>query len=232
MSMTFITALRRSPFADAWATAQPSCVNLTDMLVPETFGRDACPEIALADLSYLRRSGCKGPDAAAWLKQQGIPTPDRHNRWLVHRGGVVARLGLTEYFMESGLQDDWVSGLHVGSATLTPVLRQDAALLLCGPRVHELLLQVCSYDFESLDLAAQEAVMTQMIGVSVLVILIARRPFSSYRLWCDPSFAHYLWTTLEGIAGELGGAPLGWRELRQFGIPYASISEPLSSLKA
>lgn len=212
-------AMRRSPFADAWAAAQPHCTTLARMSVPDAFTASQEMPVMLADMSFLSRVGFKGPGAAEWLATQLLPLPERHNRWLAHRGGLIARLGMTEYFLESSAVDDWTQQLPPAQhPQVAPVLRQDASLLLCGEQVNELLLQVCSYDFAALDSASDEAVMTQMIGVSVLMIAISNQPYPRYRLWCDPSFATYLWYHLSEIAAELGGGPVGWRQVQEFGL--------------
>ncbi len=216
-------ATRRSPFADAWATVQPQCTTLAGMSVPETFAAAYEMPVMLADMSFLPRIGCKGPGAAEWLATQQLRLPGKHNRWLAHRGGVIARLGMTEYFLESSAVDTWTEQFpQPQHPQVAPVLRQDASLLLCGERVHELLLQVCSYDCAALNPDDHEAVMTQMIGVSVLMIAVAHEPYPRYRLWCDPSFATYLWHHLSEIAAELGGGPVGWRQLREFGLCFSN----------
>lgn len=47
--------------------------------------------------------------------------------------------------------------------------------------------------------------MTSMAGVGVLVIRRSDLETPCYRIWCDPTYAPYLWDTLAGIAAELGG---------------------------
>ncbi len=227
---------RRSPFTDAWSAAQPACVTLANMPVPEAFAtHDAA--VMLADLSFLSRTGFKGSAAASWLQAQSLVVPTLPNHWVAHRRGLVARLGMSEFFLESATADDWVSGLSApADLPVVPVLRQDAALLLCGERVHELLLQVCSYNFASLTAghstpAEQAVVMTQMLGISVLMLAIPHAALPVYRLWCDPSFATYLWRQLALIAAELEGGPVGWQQLQLAGIPcaFSAAHELISS---
>jgi sarcosine oxidase subunit gamma len=183
--------------------------------VPEEQARLAAA--ALADLSGLRRCGLKGPSAAQWLKAQGIEVPDAANRWADLPGdGVVARLGRSEFFLEDGPRGDAAQrvqqALGPGRDGVHPVVRQDAGIALLGPRGNEVLVQVCNVDFEAI--AQREAVMTQMAGVSVLAIRrdATHRDLGALRcvrLWCDPTFAPYLWDTLVGIAAELGGGVVG-----------------------
>ena len=166
--------------------------------------------VALADLSHLPKCGLKGPDAMQWLRDHDIEPPAEANRWLPLRsGGVIARLGRSEFFIEDGeggsVVENVRGALGNGASGVYPVIRQDAGIALVGPRVNELLLQTCNVNFAALDTGARVAVMTQMIGVSVLAIRVADEPQPRYRIWCDPTFAPYFWETLAEIAGELGG---------------------------
>jgi len=47
-------------------------------------------------------------------------------------------------------------------------------------------------------------VSTSMVGVAVTVIPNERAGQPFYRIWCDGTFAVYLWQTLLAIATELG----------------------------
>jgi sarcosine oxidase subunit gamma len=149
-----------------------------------------------------------------WLRDHGIDPPAEANRWLpLASGGVIARLGRSEFFIEDGAGGTNVSNIQTalgnGASGVYPVIRQDAGIALTGSRVNELLLQTCNVNFAALQTGAREAVMTQMIGVSVLAIRVADEPLPRYRIWCDPTFAPYFWETLAEIAVELGGGVMG-----------------------
>jgi len=168
--------------------------------------------VAVADLSALRRCGLKGPAAAEWLAARAIPVPSEANRWLeLPGGGVIARLGRTEFFLEDATDGRNVETTRVALADgidgVYPVARQDTAIALAGRRSGELLRQTCNVDFTRV--AADEAVMTQMVGVAVLVVRRDKGASPCYRIWCDPTFARYFWETLRGIAEELGGGAVG-----------------------
>ena len=170
--------------------------------------------VALADLSFLPRFGLKGPAAEQWLESQHIALPAKANSWVSLPGaGVIARLGRSEFFLEEGADADTVgeirTALGTGASGVYPVIRQDAGFALAGVRVNELLVQTCNVNFEEFGPEERDAVMTQMIGVSVLAIRISYQPMLCYRLWCDPTFAPYFWETLSEIAGELGGGVIG-----------------------
>ncbi|GAB4376898.1 MAG: hypothetical protein Kow00121_24960 [Elainellaceae cyanobacterium] len=170
--------------------------------------------LGIADLSCLARFGVKGASAADWLHSQGLPTPDRPNSWLdLPEGGLIARLGLTEFLIEDSIQSTIAASLSQACqsppAKVYPVLRQDLALALWGEAVPDLLRQTCNINFAALTLSDRPVVLTSMIGVAVTVIPNQRsdRPF--YRIWCDGTFGTYVWRTLLAIAEELGGGAVG-----------------------
>lgn len=170
--------------------------------------------VAVADLSCLDKAGIKGPQAARWLESAGINVPAQANTWTaLPGGGVIARLGRTEYFLEDGTTGDTASrvrdALGAGTSGVYPVIRQDAGIALLGRRVNELLVQTCNVNFRDLDSASRTVVMTMMVGVAVLVIRQDHQDLPGFRIWCDPTYAPYLWETLTGIAAELGGGPIG-----------------------
>jgi sarcosine oxidase subunit gamma len=178
----------------------------------------------IADASALVRMGLKGPRAAEWLAAAKISVPSYPNTWEPMNAaqaswGVIARLGSTELFLEDDADNPrigtLVDALGDGARHVYPVLREDRALVLGGRDVESsVLTQVCNVDFAALDLAANPVVMTLMIGVAVLVVPQVHEQSRRYRIWCDPSFGQYLWSTLEGIVGEAGGERVEIGELR------------------
>jgi len=177
------------------------------------FDRDDAQRAAvlgIADLSHLPRAGAKGPGAADWLAGHGLPVPSQPNCWIpLQGGGLIARLGLTEYLVEGDaaivdalMQADRVAGVY-------PVLRQDASFALCGAQVNELLLQTCNVDFRTLDAEPSKLVITSMAGVGVTILATQSGGRPGYRLWCDGTYGLYLWDTLVEIAEELGGGCIG-----------------------
>lgn len=171
--------------------------------------------IALADLSHRPCIGFKGPGACAWFESLGFPLPPPNGWSSLPGGGIVARLAGTEFLVEGGTAEDTVSRIRAAVAQpragVYPVWRHDASIAVCGREVHELLVQVCNVDFR--EVADRVVVMTMMIGVAVIVVRWGWNGVPCYRIWCDPSFAPYLWGALCGIAGEMGGGPIGCEAL-------------------
>jgi sarcosine oxidase subunit gamma len=153
-----------------------------------------------------RRFGVKGPRAAELLESLALAVPARPNSWSPLREGdaddspdVIGRLGSTEFFIEESGDAAGIAAIEEltreGASGAYPVLREDFAVVLGGPRVHDVLALVCNVNFAAL--APREAVMTLMIGVGVLVMPQETTDGMIYRIWCDPSFGSYLKSELE-----------------------------------
>jgi sarcosine oxidase subunit gamma len=181
---------------------------------PARFPDPGEPSLALTDLSALQRAGLKGPGAADWLHARAVPVPQQPNTWSpLDGGGLVARLGRTEFLIEDGLRGDTASTLRTelgaGAPGVYAVLRQDAALLVRGAALHELFAQTCNVNFAAIPPQERAATLTMMVGVAVTVIDTSLDGDPTYRIWCDGTLGVYLWDTLLEIAAELGGGPVG-----------------------
>ena len=170
---------------------------------------------AAADLTLTDRSlqtarwGCKGPAAPQWLGEQGLPVPPEYNRYReLVTGGLVARLGVTEFLIEAdaatlGLLHD--AAMPAGRVHgLYPVLRQDAALQLEGPALHTLLRQVCSVDLQARYNPPDAVFLTSMVGVGVTLLWRGE----ALLMWADGTMGSYLWDTLAEVARDCGSLRL------------------------
>lgn len=210
-----MSAARISPLHERLASLRPTWGELNGMSMPTAYeGSPATgsPTLILADASPLQRAGLKGPGAAAWLNARGVSVPPRANAWSpLNGGGLVARLGRTEFLIEDGASDSVAVELrtHLAASApgVYPVLRQDASLVLRGPLVHELFAQTCNVHFAAIPPEERAATMTMMVGVAVTVIDTPLDDKPTYRIWCDGTFGIYLWDTLLEIVRELGGRP-------------------------
>ena len=177
--------------------------------------------LRLDDLSQHRRFGCKGPGAEPWLAAAGYTAPPAPNSAAVDAAGVVvARLATSEFLVEA--VDD--GSEHVNSTrrqlasasrptNVYPVARQDMVVGIQGPGIQTLLRQVCSVDFvplfESCGPASGPVVLTSMVGVGVVAWPRRTEGGHSLRVWLDPSFAHYFWTTLLEVGRGVGALVIG-----------------------
>ena len=211
-------AQRSSPIEAELHELHPDWGMHNDMPVAVAFGRNGNASVALCDLSGLRRFGLKGSQADDWLNSQGVNTPVGINQWAgLPDGGLVCRLATSEFLIEDGwrgnLAQRLVAQCVYGISGVYPVLRQDGEMALSGERSIELLAQVCSFNFKALKAESTEVVMTSMAGVGVTTIRQEQAFGPVHRIWCDATYAPYLWATLLAIAKELGGAALGIEEM-------------------
>lgn len=222
------TPIRLSSICDSLQSLNGSWREINRMPIvtlPGDRQRIAC--LGIADLSCLTRFGVKGTNAAEWLAKGGLPIPDRPNTWhSLPEGGIIARLGLTEFLIEdsinSAIAPQLANACKSPPAKVYPILRQDLALGLVGDRLNDLLRQTCSFNFQALSLGDRPVVLTSMIGVAVTVIPGESNGQSYYRIWCDRTFGMYFWQTLIQIATELGGGAIGTESILS---PSYSIQE-------
>ena len=175
-------------------------------------------EVFLQRAPARPRFGCKGPLAETWLRELAFEVPQGANTWMCrsHDNIVVARLATSEFLVEAVADDGSASRPRIIEAArrlqdpkqrrpgLVPVLRQDVVLELSGARANDLLVETCNVDFKPLARAARPdggtLVLTSMIGVGVTVIVRRVESNLTYMIWYDPSFDHYLWSTLLEVA--------------------------------
>jgi sarcosine oxidase, subunit gamma len=197
-------------------TLNPEWVEVQAMRVPKRIG-DAAAEtaavtdLALCDVSALRKFGVKGRGAPAWLEGRGVRLPTAiYDYESLGDGGTIMRVTADEFFLEEGLSGDRVSTLKSalggGQDGAYAVERQDAGFLLSGSRALEVIAQTCAIDF---DTEPDHVVMSRVAGVSCTVL--ARRIDAGWIiwLWCSPSFAHYLGGQLLEITRDRNGLPVG-----------------------
>ena len=209
---------RLSPLHDSIAPLNPRWAVVHAMQVPVQMEGDThATPVQLSDASCLPRMGVKGAKAEAWLVSQGMQVPPGINSWVRSpEGTLIARLARTEFFLEDragATTVERLNGILAPASGVSPVPRQDGALVLYGRSANDLLTQTCNVNFRTWTLEARTVVMTSMVGVSVLVIWEPYRELPRYRLWCDHTFAPYLWETLIEIARELGGGAVGLQSL-------------------
>ncbi len=211
--------MRVSPLHGCISTLRPTWTTICRMLAPYSFAAmededRARRRLGLCDVSCLERFGLKGPAAEEWLTSRGVRPPAEINRWEpLHSGGIIARIGANEFFIEDGIHGNLAAtlgdALVRGTSGVYPVLRQDAAIVITGREVGVLLTQTCSFDPSGFEVSERLVVMTSMVGVDVSMICNSTGGVPCYRVWCDGTYGPYLWNTLLQVAVELGGAAIG-----------------------
>jgi sarcosine oxidase subunit gamma len=170
--------------------------------------------LAIADVTDFKRFGVKGAKAAEWLSGQGIKLPESKNSWLeTSSASLVMRLGSSEFMIENQAAERLPTLSHSDQFTSTGVYkvqRADAAFIISGKQALNLLSELCTLNLGTLDLASEtlsdnKLLMTQIAGISAILLRQSINGKDAYRVWCDGTYGHYLWETLLEIATELGG---------------------------
>ena len=151
--------------------------------------------------------------AAKWLDDRQVTTPANPNSWSVsNQNTLVLRLGGSEFLLEDQFGGSVCEKL-AGDSNRVPnvykVPRADAAFILSGSEVLNMLSELCSLDLREKSLASKEVIMTQIAGISAIVLIQDLNGEQVYRIWCDGTYGPYLWDVMVEIAVELGGGAVG-----------------------
>ena len=224
------TLERLSPVHEALEGLKPHWDRLGGMPVALHFG-DAQAEanhagtVSLCDASALARLTVKGPGAEAFLIEQGLnPPTDIYAHAPLEHGGLLARTGGAEFFLEDGPRGATVAALSEKLALprsgVCRVLRQDASFLLGGSEVLQVLAETCGVDFRA---SGSHLVFSRVAGVSCSILKRSFQGADAFQLWLDGTYGPYLWHTLLEIVVEGRGGPVG---LSRF-FPELSVNAAL-----
>ena len=153
-----------------------------------------------------------------YLQDKQIAVPARANSWLMHtenageHSSLVLRLGGSEFLIEDQWDGISAQNLLAETARLTnvfPVARADAAFIISGSAALNLWSELCAIDLRDGALLAGDVVMTQVAGISAVLLRQTLNGEPVYRLWCDGTYGADMWQTLLKIAEELGGGAVG-----------------------
>lgn len=175
--------------------------------------------LGVTDVSCFHRYGFKGPKAAQWAADHELAIPSSPNAWtLSDQKSLVLRLGSSEFVVEDqpgGDASQKLTNVKARTAGVYKVPRADAAFILSGSAVLNLFSELCSLDLRPSSLLANDVIMTQVAGISAIIMrqTIAGEPV--YRIWCDGTYGAYMWETLIEIAVELGGGAVGLASYQQ-----------------
>lgn len=162
--------------------------------------------LSITDLSSLARFGVKGPHAAKWLANHGVAIPKAANAWVLKDKALVMRLGASEFLIEDqadGKVCEKLAADNIRVAGVYKVPHADAAYLLAGGEVLNLLSEICALDLRESALQENDLVMTQVAGISATVLRHTINNETIYRIWCDGTYAAHMRHVLDEIAAEL-----------------------------
>src|SRR5262249_11245277 len=140
--------------------------------------RERTPEVSsmpmrVSDLCSLPKLGLKGPAAEGWLRERGIDVPAAtYEVSRLSDGGLIARLGAADFFLEGGQGSELLPRLAAELAANPPrvyrVERHDACYLLSGAETLRALAQICGFDFRLA--TPNRVVLTRAAGINCMVL--------------------------------------------------------------
>lgn len=211
------TTTQRSPIHHVLQARQPTWCDTFDMPIVVRFQteeaeRQSMKRLGLCDLSGLSKLGIKGRDSASWLESKNIDVPAAvYESSRLADDGLIVRIATDEFFLESGISNQTVPTLSSESESLSGhvfrVERHEATFLLVGTRAIDVLAQTCGINFE--EAVLRRLIYSRVAGVSCGILPDSIGELPAYRLWIDPSYAVYVWETLEQICHDLGGKAVG-----------------------
>ena len=162
--------------------------------------------LTISNVSKLPRYGVKGAQAANWLAMHGVKIPEAANTWVLHEQTLVMRLGSTEFLIEDQAGGETCKKLLADTlrvANVYKVPRADAAYLLAGSAVPNLLSELCALDLSETALLENDVMMTQVASISATILRQTLNNESVYRLWCDGTYGVYMQHVLDELTVEL-----------------------------
>ena len=218
MSKVNQVPVSNTPIAYALASLSPSMGVLNGMevaldydgMLVETARKSI---LGVTDVSCFRRFSVKGPQAAAWLVSQKIQIPTDSNAWVEYEDSLILRLGSNEFLIEDQYNGHVCEKLASFNQAITAgvykVQRADAAFILSGREVLNMLSELCMLDLRDSALASNTVVMTQIAGISATLLRQQLNGEQVYRVWCDGTYGSYMWDMLLEVAKELDGGAVG-----------------------
>ena len=135
-----------------------------------------------------------GEGAAAHVRNQGYPLPAEQLTAVGHGNGFVAQTGGDEFLVADA--GDWRSP---GSPPPWSFRRCDHIVELMGADWADVLADLCPHDLRGL--APGTWLLVTIAGVDSWLFGPSQSS-GGVLLGCDPSYGHYLQTTLEQVAAE------------------------------
>jgi sarcosine oxidase subunit gamma len=204
-------AERRSPVHDLLLSRNAQWGRLAGAPIALRFSdaeEEAARELALCDLSALPKLGLKGAGAEGWLRGHQIEVPPAtYDVARLPDGGLIARLGGADFFLEAGPSDEVLPRLGTLPADVYRVERQDATFLLSGARALRVLARLSSIDFATAP--PRRLILTRAGGVTCAALPDRDGDVPVYRLWVDFTYAASFWESVVEIVEELGGRVVG-----------------------
>ncbi len=184
-------------------------------------------ELALCDLSLLRRGGYKGWRTSEWVRGQGVEVGDESNLSTPQPdGSLVSRLSPGELLILGDLfgggeiidrlKEAW--SMEAGEGAY-PVPREDTNcwFLVVGRHSGPMFAKLCGVDLRKETFAQGEVAQTSVARLNAIVIRADIGGVHAFHLLTDWASAKYMWDCLIDAAREFGGKPIGLSAVQRLG---------------
>ena len=202
--------IRRAPAARLSLRRGAVFIEEAGWEIPASYGDDAAERaairdsVAIADITARAKVDVRG---------------DLPNEIFAPAGAFVARVS-SEWALilgEPNAEADLVRAVEplAGTGTMvTDVTHLFAGFAMAGPGLPEVIERATSWDLSTL--ARGDATGAPIAEVRALMV---RRDIAPdvLEVFVATELARYVWESLSGIVGGLGGAPVGWQALRAEG---------------
>lgn len=186
----------------------------------------AARNLALADLSPLRRVGFKGAGAADWLASQGVMVPEINRCAAQADGAMVFRLGANDIMITTDiaaaaalperLSAAWAALENPPQAARGfPMPRQEGFcwFVLTGQHAAAAMAKICGVDLRPHKFAVGAIAQTSVARLSAVVARNDINGTPAYHLFADSASAEYWWDCIRDAMQEFNGRPVGTEAL-------------------
>jgi sarcosine oxidase, subunit gamma len=179
--------------------------------------------LAIADLTALRRGGYKGWTALDWLRGQGVPVGENNTTVAADDGTRIARLADSEALILGGLDgrstllDKVEAGWSLTSAVgAYPVPRPETNFWfgIAGRHAATMMAKICGVDMRPRRFAPGAVAQTSVARMTAIVIRRDLGATLAYDMLADSAAAAYMWRCLRDAMDEFGGKPVGLEAFR------------------
>lgn len=174
----------------------------------------------LMDLSLMPRAGLRGPDAAVYCQAQSIPVAAKPNSAMISKGDeLVLRLGQNSFWILASLRGkndsiDVLQGADFSEQACYPIHCQHshAWFAISAEQKSQIMAKICGLDLRDSAFPLNAIAQTRAAGINVIIVHHHADGKPLFSLFCDGTYAEYLWRVISDAMAEFDGKTLSMAE--------------------